>query len=230
MKARRALHAAFIFVLAVNPAFPWTLPQQPARAPEAKPEAKTSVSAPRPIEVADILKWKRIQSPTPSSDGRYFAHKLVPVEGDSEVVVRRIEDGKEWRFPTGESAGPGGFGGPFGGGRGPRELAFSDDGKWFAYTVSPGFRESKRLRRERKPLQNKVVLVNLATEQKTEFEKVRRFAFSGEASTWLALHRYGPDAPGAGGAPAGAPAGPPAGGAAAAAAADRPTGSDLILH
>ncbi|MBX3278045.1 MAG: S9 family peptidase [Acidobacteria bacterium] len=234
MKTRRALLAAFIFALAVSPVFSWTPPQQPVRAPEtrseSKPDTKPAVSAPRPIELADILKWKRIQTPTPSSDGRYFAHKLVPVEGDSEVVVRRIEDGKEWRFPVGESAGFGGGGGPFGAIRGgSRELAFSEDGKWFAYTVSPGFREARRLRRERRPLQNKVVLVNLATEQKTEFEKIRRFAFSGDASTWIALHRYGADAPGGGG-PAGPPAGAPSGGPGGAAAADRPTGSDLILH
>jgi dipeptidyl aminopeptidase/acylaminoacyl peptidase len=64
-----------------------------------------------------------------------------------------------------------------------------------------------------------VVLVELATGKKTEFEKTRRFAFSGEKSTALALHRY----------PADAPAGPPAA-AGAGAAADRPLGSDLLLY
>ncbi|MFN0107992.1 MAG: S9 family peptidase, partial [Blastocatellia bacterium] len=71
--------------------------------------------------------------------------------------------------------------------------------------------------------QNKVAIVNLATEKKTEFDKIRRFGFSGENAGWVALHRYGADAP------AGPPAGatPPTGGAAA---PERATGSDLILH
>lgn len=228
LKKSRFMLAILAFALTVNPVFSFPLPQAPAKAPESKPQeaAQTApVTAPRPIELADILKWKRIASPTPSNDGRYFAYKLIPVEGDSEVVVRRVSDGKEWRFPAGESTG-GGFGGPFG--RGSRDLAFSDDAKWFAFTISPGFREAKRLRRERRPLQNKVALVNLETEKKIEFEKIRRFAFSGERSTAIALHRYGPDAPtpGAGAAPAAPSTARPGG----ARPPERPTGSDLILH
>ncbi|MEP7273655.1 MAG: prolyl oligopeptidase family serine peptidase, partial [Acidobacteriota bacterium] len=159
------------------------------------------------------------------------AVRTGPVEGDSEVVVRRIRDGKDWRFPVGDSTPAGGPGGPGGPGFAlalSRDLAFSEDGKWFAYTVSPTVKEGKRLRRERRPLQNKVVLLNLETEKKIEFEKTRRFAFSGEKSTWIALHRYGADAAGPA-IPSGAPAGgPPASGAPP--APERPTGTDLILH
>ena len=176
--------------------------------------------APRPIELADSLAWKRVASPTISNDGQWFAHKVTPNEGDSEVVLRRLSDGKEWRFPVGESQG---FGGPPGFGGGSADIAFSDDTKWFAFTISPTFKEGKRLKKERKPLQNKVAIVNLATEKKVEFEKIRRFNFSGENAAWIALHRYGADAP------AGPPAGAaPAGGAAP--APERATGSDLILY
>jgi hypothetical protein len=37
-------------------------------------------------------------SPTLSSDGQWFARKLTPNRNDSEVVLRRLSDGKEWRF------------------------------------------------------------------------------------------------------------------------------------
>lgn len=179
--------------------------------------------APRTIEMADSLAWKRVASPTVSADGQWFAHKLTPNEGDSELVLRRINDGKEWRFPIGESQGFGGFPG----GGGSADVAFSDDSKWFAFSISPTFKEGKRLRKERKPLQNKVAVVNLATEKKVEFEKIRRFNFSGENAAWIALHRYGADAP------AGPPAGAPPSGApsaSGAAAPERATGSDLILY
>lgn len=42
----------------------------------------------------------------------------------------------------------------------------------------------------------KVVLVELDNGKKSEFDKVRRFAFSGDRSTALALHRYAPEVPG----------------------------------
>lgn len=214
-KKHFAAFVVLLLALAAASPLPFNASGQ-AAAQQAQP-----AKAPRPIELADSLAWKRIGSPTVSSDGQWFAHKLTPNEGDSELVLRRLSDGKEWRFPIGESQG---FGGGPGFGGGSADVAFSDDSKWFAFTISPTFKEGKRLRKERKPLQNKVALVNLATEKKVEFEKVRRFSFSAENSAWIALHRYGADAP----------AGPPAGAAAPAAgatpAAERATGSDLILH
>ncbi|MEW6210005.1 MAG: prolyl oligopeptidase family serine peptidase [Acidobacteriota bacterium] len=171
----------------------------------------------KPIEMADIIKWKRINSPSISNDGQWMAYRLSPAEGDSEIVIRRTNGDKEMRFPAGDAAS---FG----------THAFSHDSKWIAFSVSPTFRESKRLRRERKPIQNKVALVNLETEKKTEFEKIRRFAFSGERSSWIALHRYGPDTPTAGPPAGGPPAGGSPVGAQNAQQSNRPTGSDFILH
>src|SRR5262245_53990529 len=97
--------------------------------------AQQATVSQRPIELADSLAWKRIVTPTLSSDGQWFAHKLTPNEGDSEVVLRRLSDGKEWRFAVGEAQGFGGGPGFFGGGPGSPEIAFSDDSKWFAFTI-----------------------------------------------------------------------------------------------
>ena len=57
----------------------------------------------RPIEPRDILSWKRIHSATVSPDGGWFAYRLNPNEGDSELVLRNLKDGKELRYPIGES-------------------------------------------------------------------------------------------------------------------------------
>ena len=216
MKSRRLILTCIAVILAFNPAFALPLLQaKPAPQPE-------SAKARRPIEFKDALAWKRVSSPTISHDGQWFVHKLVPNEGDSEVLLRRNQDGKEWRFPAGESQGFGG--GPIAGGFiASADVAFSDDGKWFAFTVSPTFKEGKRLKKERKPLHNKLTLIELATEKKVEIEKVRRFAFSGENSAWIALHKYGADA---------VPTMPPMPSAAPSAspAPERATGSDLILR
>ena len=178
----------------------------------------------RPIELADSLAWKRIASPTVSNDGNWFAHKLTPNEGDSELVLRRLSDGKEWRFAVGEAQGFGGGPGFFGAAGSP-EIAFSDDSKWFAFTISPTFKEGKRLKKERKPLQNKVAVINLATEKKVEFEKVKRFSFSGENASWIVLHKYGPES-----ATPAMPAPPASASGASTPAPDKATGSDLILR
>ena len=185
--------------------------------------------AKRPLELADILAWKNISTPLVSNDGRWFAYRLSPIDGDSEVVVRQTQGDKEYRFPVGDvrggAAGPGGGPGPAVAAAG---LAFSADSQWAAFSVAPTKKEAAQLRRQRRPLQNKVALLNLASGNEVRFDKVRRFAFSGEKAAWIALQKYGPEAPGGGA----APAAPPAGGAAAGAAAadDRPRGADLILH
>ncbi|MEO8028668.1 MAG: prolyl oligopeptidase family serine peptidase [Bryobacteraceae bacterium] len=179
---------------------------------------------PHALSLTDILSWKGIRSSVVSNDGAWFAYILAPNEGDSEVVVRNIKDGKETKFAVGElPAGPGfnPFAPPVIGG-GP--VQFSEDSQWVAFSVHPTVREAKKNKKDRKPSQDKVVLVQLASGSKTEFDKIRKFSFSGERGGFIAMQRYGADAaPGAGGPPAAAAPGAPA-------APARATGSDLLLR
>jgi len=184
--------------------------------------------APRPMTLADIMAWKRITTPAVSNNGEWFAYRLAPSEGEAEVVAKNIKTGKELRFPIGDpaasapapdpSAPPTPGPPPMATGA----LAISGDSHWLAFQAYPGTKEAKKLKKDRKPIQTRTVLVDLATGKKTEFDKVRRFAFSGEKSTAIALHRYPADS---GGPPA--PATPPAAGATP---PDRPSGSDLLLY
>ena len=184
--------------------------------------------AQRAIQLPDILAWKRIQTPVVSADGQWLAYKLTPGEGNSEVVIRNLKDGKEQRFAIGtlpSAEGNGGRGGRGGATAAPRDLAISEDSRWAAFLVYPTDKEARALRRQRRPVQSKMVLVELATGNKKEFEKVRRFSFSGERASAIAIHRYPPTpatppAPAAGAATAGAPN---------ANNEDRVQGSDLIV-
>ena len=226
MHARRTRLVLSIAVLALAPLF--------------GPAASMQQAPRRAIEVEDVIAWKSIGSTVLSSDGQWFGYRLAPQEGDAEVVLKRVRADKELRFPIGEQPqGEGGGGGGRGGaaaGPGTASLAFSEDGKWAAFTTYPTHAAALRLKRQRRPIQSSVTLVNLATEEKKEYPKIRRFTFSGESSDWIALHRYGPDAPGGGAAAAAAPAGRGGGrgGAAAAggegAASERARGTDLILR
>lgn len=173
--------------------------------------------AQKPIQLADILAWKRIQAPAVSNDGEWLAYRVSPAEGDAEVVIRNLKTGKELRFPIGD---PGAAAPAPEAGAPPQAapqamgsaLAIAGNSRWAAFTSYPTAKEAKKLKKDKKPIQSKVVLVELATGKKTEFDKTRRFAFSGEKAAAIALHRY------------------PAEAAAATPAADRPAGSDLLLY
>ena len=159
------------------------------------PLRSADTSVPRPIQLADILAWKRIQTSVVSPNGQWFGYKLSPNEGNSEVLLRNLKDGKEQRFPIGElprvDFAPGAIFVPP-----PRDLAFSEDSKWAAFLAYPIDKEAKGLKKQKKPIQSKLILVELATGKKTEFDKIRRFAFSGERSSAIAMHRYAPTPPG----------------------------------
>ena len=188
----------------------------------------------KPLTVPDILSWKRIQAPVVSENGEWFAYRIAPAEGNAEVVVRNRKTGKEEHYPAGDRAAstpappaggaPGRGGAAAAGGGGPE---FSADSRWVVFTTYPLTRDAKRMKSQRRTIQPKAVLVELATGKKTEFEKVRRFAFSGEKSTVLALHRFGAEAPAGGG---GAGGGAGAATANGATPPERPSGSDLLLY
>ena len=222
MKLRRSRLVLSVAVLALMPLF--------------RPAASMQQAPQRPIEVEDVIAWKSVGATVLSNDGQWFGYRLAPQEGDAEIVLKPVRGGKELRFQAGEQ--PQGAGGG-GGGRGgaaagaTSTLAFSEDSKWAAFTSYPTRAAAERMRRQRRPIQSSVAIVNLATGEKKEYPKIRRFAFSGESSTWIALHRFGADAAAGGGregaaAPAGGGRG--AGGGAGATAPERARGTDLILR
>jgi len=137
----------------------------------------------RPLEkIQDILAWKSIRSATVSPDGEWFAYRLSPQEGDGTVVIRRTREDKVYTFPAGESSG---FG---------RDIYFSEDSRWAAFTLYPGRAEARKLKKQKKKAYNSAVLVDLASGEKEEFKKVKSYAFSGEDSSWIALHAHPPEA------------------------------------
>ena len=154
-------------------------------------------AAPRAISLQDILAWKRIVGPTLSNDGAWFAYRLSPGEGNSELVVRGTSNDTEHRYPVGDRGGA---------------VVFSDDSRWLAFAITPTKEESDRPRGQGAPARNKVGILELATGTMTEVEEVQSFAFAGERGGWIALRRY--PAAAAGGA-AGGGAAPGGGGPAA---------------
>ena len=207
----------------------------PALGPAPQMEqAAVPAAAKKTLGVDDVVAWKSISTTVLSNDGQWFAYRVAPQEGDAELVVRNIQTGKETKFPLGEVGAPAGRGGGAGAAvAGGASLQFSDDSKWIAFTKGPSRTEAQRLRRQRRPVQTSVTVVNLATGAKKDDPNIRRFSFAGEASTHIALHRA-PAQPAGGGGGAAAPAAGGrgrAGGPAGSQDADsRPRGTDLIIR
>ncbi|MBN1939387.1 MAG: prolyl oligopeptidase family serine peptidase [Candidatus Aminicenantes bacterium] len=153
-------------------------------------------AGPRPIGLRDIFTWRSISGQAVSDDGRWFACRIVPQQGDGEVLFKRTDGSKEYAFPAGE--------GRMG------TVALSADGTYGAFIVNPGSEEARRLRRERKPMTLKAVIVNLASGEKVEYDKVRSFRFSEDNPAWIVLHKSAPESQ--------------------AREKDKWAGSDLILH
>lgn len=162
--------------------------QSPATVTASRPagSAAPAAGALKELDPADLAFWKNIRFATLSNDGKWFAYQLAPNEGDAEVVVRPTGEGEERRFKIGEPPPPAGG---FGGGATP-SVVISDDAKWLGFFTYPAAEEAKRLRKDRKPVQSGVTLVNLETGEQRQFEKVRRFVFAPKKANWLALHRY----------------------------------------
>ena len=82
---------------------------------------------------------------------------------------------------------------PMAGGPGPGEggppsssLSFSPHARW-AFTAYPSRAQGQRLRRQRRPVQAKMQLVDLASGKEATIENIRRFAFAGERGGRVAI-------------------------------------------
>jgi len=58
----------------------------------------------RALTHQDYDSWHSIQSPQISRDGKFVAYTFMAQDGDSEVVVRNLVTGAEWRAPRGYRA------------------------------------------------------------------------------------------------------------------------------
>lgn len=151
----------------------------------------------------DVLTWKAIPSfggTQLSPDGQWYAYVLSTFESDAELIIQKTTDSTKYVYPIGAPSFA--------------QISFSDNSKWIAFKVFAKDKDKKAAAKPGgKPIPDKVFLVELASNKKTEFDRVKSFAFNGEKATHLALLLNA--------ASGGAPAGPPN--------SDAAKGSDLLL-
>lgn len=145
-------------------------------------DAKKNTATPgakKALTIKDADTWRSIRTAVLSNDGKWFAHRVSPAEGDGEVVLRTIADGKETKYPSGGGSG---------------QLQFSFDSKWLAFSITPYVKPGGPPGMP-KP-KSKLVLINTATAEKTELEGVSSCEFAGEGATHI-VYRKNSEAPAA---------------------------------
>ena len=120
----------------------------------------------------DVSKWTYNRGNSLSPDGQWMAWASGPTEGDLKMMIRKTFDTLNYSYPIGASVSA---------------LSFSKDSKYAAFKVSAKDAEAKAARKTNKPIYDKLMLVSLADNKQTTFERVKSFSFSGESPLWIAI-------------------------------------------
>jgi fermentation-respiration switch protein FrsA (DUF1100 family) len=109
-----------------------------------------------------------------SPDGKWLSYGINRSNGNNELRLTRVHDGLSKVAAFGS------------------QPVFSADSRWAAYSIGVSEAQQEKLRKDKKPVHNKLGLTNLATGEQVEVEGIESFAFS-PSGTWLAMRRYPPE-------------------------------------
>src|SRR5215471_19057722 len=149
--------------------------------------AFTAASQAKPtLKPADYGKWETLGAAFLSPDGKWLAHEIRRTDKNDELRVSPAVGGKTQALAL--CSNP----------------AFSADSHWLACAATVSEADQDKLKKAKKPLQNKMTVLELATGAVTTVDDVQSLAFAGEAA-FLAFRRYPPirDASGGRGSDAG---------------------------
>jgi len=110
-----------------------------------------------------------------SPDGQWLAYGINRTNGNNELRITRLADGKTEVVAFGSQA------------------VFSSDSRWAAYRIGYSEAEQEKMRKEKKSVQNKLGLMNLTTGEISTLDSIESFSFSSDGA-YLAMRRYRPEA------------------------------------
>src|SRR5215471_2308090 len=151
---------------------------------------------------ADWDKWKSINAPALSPDGKWAVYTLIPQVGDGEMIVRSTSGSAEYHVPRGflgrPNNTPGGLRGPAGAG-GPEEggpagptatpAQITSDSRFVIVQTQAPQAEVERAGRGRGATaanRQSLVIVSLPDGKTTAIAGVRSFRLPRDNGTWLA--------------------------------------------
>jgi dipeptidyl aminopeptidase/acylaminoacyl peptidase len=130
--------------------------------------------SPRPaVTPSDYAKWESIAQPVLSRDGKWLAAPIRRNNGTSELRIYQVAQSGP-RIASSAS-----------------EPAFSADSRWVGYAIGYSEAEEDKLKKAKKPVQNKLGVLELVSGAAVAIEDVSSFAFSDQGA-WIAFRRYPP--------------------------------------
>src|SRR5580704_9536923 len=131
-----------------------------------------------PVEPADYGQWESLAVPREfgglSPDGKWLAYGINRSNRENELRVTNIADGTTKTAAFGAQA------------------VFSSDSHWVAYAIGYSEAQEEKMKKEKKPVQRKLGLLNLSTGEQIVIDGIESFAFS-PTGTYLAMRRYSPE-------------------------------------
>ncbi len=116
----------------------------------------------------DAMRFKAIDAPTLSSDGKWLGYVERPDRGDPTAKIQALQNKQTYSIERGS------------------RVQFTRDGRWAAVTVAPKFLVAEKAKPDNRP-DNALCIVETATGKQTMFENVAKFTLS-EDSRWVAVH------------------------------------------
>jgi len=128
----------------------------------------------RAMDVADIMKFEQVASPSISRDGLWVVHAAVPDRGDPRVLVYSTDGKDQFEIAGGKSP------------------VISGNGEWVAAVQAVPASEELLSRRDKdkdKDSKTGLILLNTSTGEQSTYENISSFAFSMD-SKWLVSHLH----------------------------------------
>lgn len=131
------------------------------------PLASLNAQDKKALELSDLMKFKQIQSPSISEDGKWVAFAAVPDRGDPEVVVYSTTGKDKYLIPQGKSP------------------VISSNGLWVAAVHAVAAENLLKAKPGKAgEMKSGMVLLNTSTGDQTLYENIKSFKFSNDGA-WL---------------------------------------------
>jgi len=159
--------------------------------------AQQSNTAKRALTHQDYDSWRSIQSPQISRDGKFVAYAYMAQDNDSDIVVRNIATGTEWRAARGyrppapppDDSLPN-FAELIAAQARLARPVFTADSKFVAFTIEPTKAEVNKAKKEKKKPEdmprNALGIMDLSSGQAARIERVKNFQVPEDGSGFIA--------------------------------------------
>src|SRR5215510_511760 len=159
--------------------------------------AQQPASAKRPLTHQDYDSWHSIQAPQISRDGKFVAYAYMAQDADSEIVVRNIASGTEWRAARGyrppapppDDSIPN-FGELIAAQARLSRPVFTADSHSVVFTIEPAKADLNKAKKEKKRPddmpKNALGIMDVSTGQVARVERVKSFQVPEEGSGFIA--------------------------------------------